>query len=266
MFVLSLQLAMINPRVAILFKNLPDKYPRFLERDYLHILNRLMQVWATPEFELYMHDLMIDKRGGRQGFPLDVITELMFLSELHDICERNGYRLPDIEDPWKNIPVEDPSPQGFLHAIERGQQDVMETFLSAGVAIDYRFEGGQTPLMIALINGQADMVRCLLKDGAGINVRDAGRYTALHWAALYRRVQLMDELINLGAEINAVQNSGDTPLSLAVTRGHVAAAWLLLKHQADPNIASNHGSPLAIAQNQGNQELVSLLRQFGAYA
>lgn len=257
---------MINPRVALLFKNLPDKHPRFLERDYPHVLNRLMQLWATPEFEPYMHDLTVDKRGGRQGFPLEVVAEMMFISKLHDVFKDKGYRLPDVECPWKTIRVDNPTPQGFLHSIERGQQDVMEIFLSAGVTIDYRFEGGQTPLMIAAISGQIGMAHCLIEDGAGINMRDAGRYTALHWAAFYGRIQMVDELINVGAEINAVQNSGDTPLSLAVTRGHIAVARLLLERQADPNIASNHGSPLDIALGRGNKEIFALLRQFGARA
>ncbi|MBI3902844.1 MAG: ankyrin repeat domain-containing protein [Nitrosomonadales bacterium] len=256
---------MINPRVALLFKNLPDKHPRTLERDYPHILNRLMQLWAMPEFEPYMHDLMIDKRGDRQGFPLEVVAELVFLGELHDIFKSKGYQLPDVEDPWKAIPVPNPTPQGFLHAIERGQQDVMETFLSAGVPIDYRFEGGQTPLMIAAINGQRGMVHCLIEDGAGINLRDAGRYTALHWAAFYGHTQLLDELLDFGAEINAVQNSGDTPLSLAVTKGRIAVARLLLVRQADPNIASTHGSPLVIAMHRDNQEMVGLLKRCGAH-
>lgn len=257
---------MLNPRAALLFKNLPDKYPNFLERSYPHVLNRLMQLWGLPGFDPYMHDLMVDKRGGRQGFPTEVVTELVFLGELHDLFKNKGYKLPNVEDPWKAIPVANPTPLGFLLAIERGQQDVIEIFLNAGVSVDFRFEGGQTPLMAAAINGKLDAARFFIGSGAEINARDTGKYSALHWAAFYNRPQLMDELCNSGADINAAQNSGDTPLSLAVTRGHIAAARLLLERQADPNIASNHGTPLAIAQSRNNQEMIALLRQFGARA
>ena len=255
---------MLDPRAALLFKNLPDKYPNSLARDYPHVLNRLMQLWATPEFDPYLHDLTVDKRGGRQGFPLGVVAELMFMGELHDAFKRKGCRLPKVEDPWKAIPVANPTPLGFLQAIERGQQDVLEAFLKAGVAIDYRFEGGQTPLIAASINGKQSVARYFIKKGAEVNARDAGRYTSLHWAAFYNHTHLVDDLCNSGAEINVVQNSGDTPLSLAVTRGHINTARLLLKRQADPSIASNHGTPLAIAQIRGNQEVTTLLRQFGA--
>jgi hypothetical protein len=255
---------MINSRVALLFKNLPDKYPKMLARDYTHVLNHLMQLWNTPKFDAYMHDLMIDHRGGRQGFSLKVVEELLFLSKLHDVCKKNGYELPRFEDPWESIPFANPTPQGFMQAIERGQQHAIEIFLGAGVRIDYRFEGGQTPLMIAAINAQLGVVRYLIHNGAEVNAADTGKYTALHWAAFYNHTQIAGELCIAGALIDAVQNSGGTPLSLAVTRGHLAAAKLLLECQANPNIAGTHGSLLAIAQKRNSHELLVLLRQYGA--
>ncbi|MBI3902161.1 MAG: hypothetical protein HY306_04360 [Nitrosomonadales bacterium] len=88
---------MINPRTVLLFKNLSDKYPRLLERDFPYVLNRLMQLWATPEFEPYMHDLLISKRGKREGFPLGVLEELVFLNGLHEACKRKGHSLPDVD-------------------------------------------------------------------------------------------------------------------------------------------------------------------------
>jgi ankyrin repeat protein len=255
---------MINSRVELLFKNLPDKHPRHLQRDYAHILNRLMQIWGTSEFDPYLHDLTIDKRGGRQGFSRAVIAELMFLGELHDIFAREGYKLPELSGSWKSIPVPNPSPLGFHQAIERGQLDVIEIFLNAGIKADYRFEGEQTALMVAAISGQWEAVHCLIEGGAGVNLRDGGQYSALHWAAFYRRSEIVAQLLDAGADINAAQNSGDTPLSLAVTRGHLEVARLLLERQADPNIASRHGSPITIATGKKNQEMVTLLSQFGA--
>jgi hypothetical protein len=250
---------MLNPRVALLYKNLPDKYPRVLEKDFRHVLNRLMQLWALPEFEAYTQDLMIDKRGGRQGFSRAAVAELMFLFKLHEAFKLKGYQLPEAADSWQTVPVQDPTPRGFLHAIERGQLEVMEAFLSAGVTIDFRFESNQTPLMIAAINGRLDAVRCLVEDGAGIKLKDRGDYTALHWAALYGRCQVAEELIRVGAELDARQNSGDTPLGLAVMRGHADVVELLLRHGADADIAGDQGSPLAIARNRNNQEMIALL-------
>ncbi len=257
---------MLNSRVSLLFKNLPNKYPKHLVRDFTHVLNRLMQLWDTPEFDLYLHDLTINKREDRQGFSIHVMAELVFLGELHDLCKRKGYKLPEFTDPWEAIALANPTPQGFMHAIERSQMGAIETFLDAGVKIDHLFEGRQTPLIIATISGQLNVARYLIQRGADINACDSGKYTALHWAAFYNHTKLIADLCIAGANIDAEQNSGDTPLSLAVTRGHLAAAGLLLDRKANPNIASNHGSPLAIAHNRKNAEMLTLLRSFGAHA
>jgi hypothetical protein len=81
---------MDNPRVALLFKKLPENYPRRLELDHAHILDRLMELWGTAEFDSYMHSLLIDTRGGRHGFSLEVLAELMFISELHRSSKNEG--------------------------------------------------------------------------------------------------------------------------------------------------------------------------------
>lgn len=263
---------MVNPRVALLFKKLPANYPRRLQQDHIHILNRLMELWGTPEFDPYIHDLLIDTRGGRNGFTLEVVTELMFISELHNIFKSEGLRFPEAADSlpkaaesWESIQVANPTPQGFQNALEHGQQDVIKTFLDAGVAVDYRFEDEQTPLIIAAISGQLTAVDCLVEHGAGVNLHDGGKYTALHWAAYYRHGQIVAALIDAGAAINVMQNSGDTPLALAVTRGHLDVAKLLLERQADPNIADNNNLPLAIAEHRNNPEMIALLKQFGAH-
>ena len=236
---------MINSRVELLFKNLPEKYPHQLEQNFIRILNRLMQIWNTPEFDSYMRELVIDKRSGRKGFPSGVVAELLFLSELHDIFMRTGHSLPEIPDSWKNIPVSNPTPKGFYQAIERGQMDVIEIFLRAGVKADYRFEGALTPLMVAVISGQLGAVRCLIEDGAGVNLRDECEYTALHWAAFYGHSQIVEVLIDTDAKINVKQNWGDTPLDLAIKRGHPDVAKLLEEKQADPNANSDPDLTLA---------------------
>jgi len=283
---------MINPRVALLFKSLPANYPRRLQRKHPHILNRLMELWGTPEFEPYIHNLMLDTRGGRYGFSLEVIAELMFIQTLHNIFKSEGYSFPDVVIPekiipqapeqeqeqetelplpkaagtWESVQAADPTPQGFQHAIEKGQLDTIRSFLDAGIEVDYRFEEQQTPLILAAINKQLNTVRCLLEHGAEVNLCDVGKYTALHWAAYYRHVNIISILIDAGAEIDVMQKSGDTPLALAVTRGHLDAVKLLLERQADPNVSDGTHLPLAIALRKNNPEMIALLQQFGAHA
>lgn len=64
---------------------------------YPRIANRLAVCWADPVLtDLVLDDLLIDRRGGRQGFPAAVLADLLMLRELH---ERRP-RAHAAEDPW----------------------------------------------------------------------------------------------------------------------------------------------------------------------
>ncbi len=64
---------------------------------YPRIANRLAVCWADPVLtDLVLDDLLIDRRGGRQGFPAPVLADLLALRELH---ERRP-RVHAAEDPW----------------------------------------------------------------------------------------------------------------------------------------------------------------------
>lgn len=45
-------------------------------------MNRIALLWDSPKLaERYFDELLIDDRGGRQGFPLNVLSELFSLKE-----------------------------------------------------------------------------------------------------------------------------------------------------------------------------------------
>jgi len=49
---------------------------------YPHVLNKLNLFWGYPEFHSYVKTLMQSDKA-RQGFPVDVLVELVFLYELY---------------------------------------------------------------------------------------------------------------------------------------------------------------------------------------
>ncbi len=57
---------------------IPDALaPRELARRFPRIANDLCALWKRPSrCEVYLRDLMLDRRAGREGFPEDVIREL----------------------------------------------------------------------------------------------------------------------------------------------------------------------------------------------
>ena len=68
----------------------PEVRPKELMRRYARIANLLAAAWDNPEhLDKYMESLLIDKRGGRKGFPPDVLAELKAL-ELYRLGIRTG--------------------------------------------------------------------------------------------------------------------------------------------------------------------------------
>jgi hypothetical protein len=54
--------------------------PQALARQYPRIANRFAELWASPaQCERYLDELLLDQRGGRQGFPPEVASEIVTL-------------------------------------------------------------------------------------------------------------------------------------------------------------------------------------------
>jgi hypothetical protein len=65
-----------------------DAQPVALSKGFPRIVNTLAALWRRPEaLTSYLGDLLVDRRGGRRGFPLEVVEELhrlkAYYSKLH---------------------------------------------------------------------------------------------------------------------------------------------------------------------------------------
>jgi len=66
----------------------PEQRPTALLRRFARIANLLAATWADAKaFDACMDSLLTDKRGNRQGFPSDVLAELIALRRYHDLLE-----------------------------------------------------------------------------------------------------------------------------------------------------------------------------------
>lgn len=65
-----------------------------VERSYPHVAEGLCRFWGSEKCQDYLEGLVFDRRGGRQGFPPEVSTELLFLYNLLD-------RRPGQYDIWR---------------------------------------------------------------------------------------------------------------------------------------------------------------------
>jgi len=98
-------------------------------------------------------------------------------------------------------------------------------------------------------------------------------FTPLHAAALKGNAALVELLLSRGADVNAACTSTSksytyrkgTALHLAAREGHTDVVKVLLQHGADVNARVNDEiTPLALAKDAGNQEIVKMLKEKGA--
>lgn len=145
---------------------------------------------------------------------------------------------------------------------------------------------GAAPLHRAAAAGYTAVVEYLIQAKARLDVRGRYEATPLHEAAMYGRRRVVELLADAGADVNAVDSHqasranagftlhgykpgnlgfGSTPLQLAVSKGFLSVAGLLLERRADVHAKNGFGmTALHIAASQGHEALIQLLLDHGA--
>lgn len=257
-----------HPLFARIFAERPEAYPHALEAQFARILDRIGELWGRPELSAYFEDLLLDRRGGRQGFPDQVARDIFRLNATYETMLRNG----EVQDPWAYEPEivaqEHQRFAGeFSRAVERNDVARMVELLDRGMPVDIRLRDGWTPLMIATFNSCEDAAMLLLKRGAKVTVSDADGYTPLHWASLNGFARAVPEILRRGGEVDATTRFGITALIQAASRGHVQVMRCLLDRGARANHQEHEGwTALHKAIANGHLEAALLLLSRGANA
>lgn len=76
-------------------KEKPDPWPIIATR-FPRIAATIRGQWGTPRLDQYFAGLVIDDRGGRNGFPPDVLAAILEVARLH----ADGFRFGRIVCPW----------------------------------------------------------------------------------------------------------------------------------------------------------------------
>lgn len=261
----------MNPGLQALLEADEERYPRSLEAKFKRIFDKIVDLWGTPGLEDYFTSLLIDDRGGRQGFPGDVMRDIFFLHGLHERVMRA--KLEQRADVWGNESVKkgleregiEYSPRGFFRALETGNQRAVALFLQAGVDVELKNDIGWTPLMVVAFMGSEGAAQLILDAGANVNARDSLGYGPMHWAAYQGYAGVIELLLAKGASANAASDKGLTPLLQAAARGHLAAVKLLLGRGAYVSLADKEGwTPLHKAVANSHPEVVKTLVAAGA--
>lgn len=262
---------MQNQRLASLLADHPDLYPWMLEKQYPRVLQRIMDAWDNPErARAVFAELLVDVRGGRQGFPRDVAHDIFRLSETYDSLVAPVR--PD-GSPWEDEVMREHAEGGINYspvaiiAARAEQQEPKANGASATPAAPVApvKDSGWTPLMTALVHGNEREAEELLQRGADPLYQDSNGYTPLHWAASHGFEHLVQLLINRRVPVNAINRYGWTPLLQAAAQGHAGVCEQLIAAGARVTLADGEGwTPLHKAVANGHRAVVELLLRHGA--
>jgi len=158
-------------------------------------------------------------------------------------------------------------------AAESGNLEITQLLLARGAKVNVRTKPtsglGDTPLHVAARHGHTTVGELLLANGAKVNSRGGtiNGYTPLHHAVNSGHTAMVELLIQKGANVNS-KAVAKTPLFKAVRNRDTVMAELLLAHGANVN-ANQANWPhrytlLELAKQQGDNDIIKLLKQHGA--
>lgn len=143
--------------------------------------------------------------------------------------------------------------------------ELVEYLVNNGLAnMRYRAADGGNALLTTLSRAEEvsqEIALLLLENLMNPNVRNEYKDTPLHWAASEGYTQVASELIYAGAFVDIKNNSGSTPLSLAVFRNKPDIVRLLVEEgDADVDLISGDNIiPIMMAANNNSREMVEIM-------
>ncbi|CAH2278105.1 cortactin-binding 2 [Pelobates cultripes] len=162
-----------------------------------------------------------------------------------------------------------PVPLGDLtthlhHAAAQGNVTLLSMLLNEEeLDLNHLCKDGLSTLYFAAANGHSDCVKMLLTSGAHVDATVSNGFTALCTAAAQGHYKCAEILIAFNADINHV-GGGQTPLYLACQNGNSEIVKLLLEAGADRSIVTKDGRTAIHATVEiGNVDCLKLLMYFG---
>jgi hypothetical protein len=146
------------------------------------------------------------------------------------------------------------------NALNEGRSAAVLKLMSAGLPVDHRDPGQETPLFEVARRGQRPLAAALLDRGANPNARNRSGATPLLVSVGHWQLELARLLLDRGATVDLANSDGRTPLMIAAMSGNRAMTQLLLERGAKPGLADvHHKTALAYAREEGHEEIARLL-------
>ena len=126
-------------------------------------------------------------------------------------------------------------------AVAAGLAKQLDLLLASHPALNVRDAKGRTPLDVAIAAEQSEMIRKLMAEQNVVPPKDRGRTTVLHEAAEKGNIVVLVALAG-STNVDARNELGFTPFHLAMQKGQLGAAALLVDRGANVNAADPKGN------------------------
>jgi ankyrin repeat protein len=142
-------------------------------------------------------------------------------------------------------------------AIQNQDVALVELLMKKAV-VNLKNEQGETPLTLAIKKGNIDIINLVAKRAKASLKNEKGE-APLYLAIELDNIYLLEKLISKGAKVNRKSN-GISPLARATELNKPKAVAFLLKNKAVVNQANDNGdTPLYIAINKGHDIIAGIL-------
>ena len=162
---------------------------------------------------------------------------------------------------------DDKNDSALRYATDRNNIEVLKLLLEAGLNPNQAGENGWTCLLVACYDNYLEVASLLLKHGANPYLVEKHKKNCLMMAAQNGHTETVSMLLNSEyVDVRRIINERTKQewTALALAYDHPEVVELLLKHGADPNIATDDGwTPLMLAcQRKGVPASVELLLRY----
>lgn len=128
------------------------------------------------------------------------------------------------------------------------ENDVKKIDKMNDVDLNYQYEFGETPLMMAIRNQEETLVIKLINAGVNLDIKDCQGSAAIHESigisgfGSARSLTITNLLIEKGVNLNIQDNKGNTPLLESIFYKNKTLTKLLIDSGADLNIQNTNGN------------------------
>jgi len=123
--------------------------------------------------------------------------------------------------------------ESFFHYVDKGNFEVVQSFLDAGFDPNTVDKLGYRALIIAAEKNDVRMITTLRKGGADVNLGDTDCTTPLMYAAYYRNKQAIVQLMKEKANVNIQNKAGMTALMFAIIGGDIQCIEAVMTADTD---------------------------------